>query len=64
VWIRLTQVSRTVLDEQYAVVGPVDRFLTHLSAVDRSPQTVRSYAFDLRGLFAFLLQYALNLSDR
>ena len=25
---------------------------------------MRSYAFDLRDLFAFLLQYALNLSDR
>ena len=45
-----------MLDEQYAIVGPVDRFLAHLSAVDRSPQTVRSYTFDLRDLFAFLLQ--------
>ncbi|WP_241996440.1 hypothetical protein [Kribbella antiqua] len=45
-----------MLDEQYAVVGPVDRFLAHLSAVDRSPQTMRSYAFDLRDLCAFLLQ--------
>ena len=53
-----------MLPEQCAVVGPVDRFLAHLSAVDWSPQTVRSYVFDLRGLFAFLLQYALNLSDR
>jgi hypothetical protein len=53
-----------VLPEQCAVVGPVDRFLAHLSAVDWSPQTVRSYVFDLRGLFAFLLQYALNLPDR
>ena len=45
-----------VLDAEYSVVGPVDRFLAHLSAVDRSPQTVRSYAFDLRDLFALLLQ--------
>jgi len=44
-----------VLDEQYAVVWPVDRFLAHLTAMDRSPQTVRSYAFDLRDLVAFLL---------
>jgi hypothetical protein len=45
-----------VLDAGDSVVEPVDRFLAHLSAVDRSPQTVRSYAFDLRDLFAFLLQ--------
>lgn len=50
------EVSWTVLDEDYAVVGPVDRFLAHLSSVDRSPTTVRSYAFDLRDLFSFLAQ--------
>lgn len=53
------EISWTVLDEDYAVVGPADRFLAHLSAVERSPQTVRSYAFDLRDLFAFLLQSEL-----
>ena len=44
------------LDDAYAVVGPVDRFLAHLSSVDRSPTTVRSYAFDLRDLFSLLAQ--------
>lgn len=53
------EVSWTVLDAEYSVVRPVDRFLAHLSAVDRSPQTVRSYAFDLRDLFSFLLQAGL-----
>ncbi|WP_405059767.1 site-specific integrase [Kribbella sp. NBC_01505] len=50
------EVSWTVLDAEYAVVRPVDRYLAHLSSVERSPQTVRSYAFDLRDLFTFLLQ--------
>ena len=40
--------SWTVVDPSHDVVAPVDRFLAHLSAVERSPATVRSYAFDLR----------------
>ena len=35
-------------------VDPVDRFLAHLTAVDRSPNTVRAYAHDLRDYFEFL----------
>lgn len=46
--------SWTVLDPGYEVVEPVDRFLAHLSAVERSPATVRSYAFDLRDYVEFL----------
>lgn len=62
------EVSWTVLDAEHAVVGPVDRFLAHLTSVGRSPTTVRSYAFDLRDLFAFLAQGevawdALRLED-
>jgi integrase/recombinase XerD len=36
------------------VVECVDRFLAHLTAIERSPNTVRAYAHDLRGFFAFL----------
>lgn len=46
--------SWTVLDSAHDVVGPVDRFLAHLSAVERSPATVRSYAFDLRDFVEFV----------
>jgi integrase/recombinase XerD len=35
-------------------VDPIDRFLAHLTAVDRSPNTVRAYAHDLRDYFEFL----------
>ena len=46
--------SWTVLDERFAVVEPVDVFLAHLTAIERSPGTVRAYALDLRDYFEFL----------
>ena len=45
--------SSTVLRDGM-VVEPVDRFLAHLTAIERSPNTVRAYAHDLRDYFAFL----------
>ncbi|MGH3971451.1 MAG: site-specific integrase, partial [Mycobacterium sp.] len=36
------------------VVDAADRFLAHLSAIDRSPNTVRAYAHDLRDYFEFM----------
>jgi integrase/recombinase XerD len=55
--------SWTVTDPAYDVVDPVDRFLAHLGAVDRSPGTVRSYAFDLRDFFTFLEQSQVRWRD-
>lgn len=55
--------SWTVTDPSYDVVAPVDRFLAHLGAVDRSPGTVRSYAFDLRDFFTFLEHSQLRWRD-
>lgn len=45
--------SWTVVDER-GVVEPVERFLAHLAAAERSPNTVRAYAHDLRDFFSFL----------
>jgi len=45
--------SATVL-RRGSAVDPVDRFLAHLTAIDRSPNTVRAYAHDLRDYFDFL----------
>ena len=36
------------------VVDCVDRFLAHLTAIEKSPNTVRAYAHDLRDFVAFL----------
>lgn len=37
------------------MVEPIEAFLAHLSALDRSPNTVNAYAFDLRDFFVFLV---------
>jgi len=52
--------SWTVLDERLAVIEPVDAFLAHLTAIERSPGTVRAYAFDLRDYFEFLAAHEIN----
>jgi integrase/recombinase XerD len=46
--------SATVLRGGGMTVDPIDRFLAYLTAVDRSPNTVRAYAHDLRDYFEFL----------
>ena len=40
--------SWTVLRSDFTVVDPVEQFLAHLAALDRSPNTTSAYAFDLR----------------
>lgn len=52
--------SWTVVDEAFAVVDPVDEFLAHLTVIERSPGTVRSYAFDLRDYFDFLTAHGID----
>jgi len=52
--------SWTVLDIEHGVVEPVESFLAHLSAVERSPNTVRAYAQDLRDFFAYLQRRGLD----
>ncbi len=52
--------SWTVLGEDYAIVEPIDGFLAHLSAIERSPGTIRSYAFDLRDYFTFLNTHQID----
>jgi integrase/recombinase XerD len=46
--------SWTLLGDDGKVVVPVEAFLAHLQALDRSPGTVRTYATSLKLWFAFL----------
>ncbi len=47
-------VSWTVLGDDGSPVGAVDRFLGFLSSSEKSPNTVKSYAHDLKDWFSYL----------
>ncbi|WP_433208672.1 site-specific integrase [Nocardia sp. CA-107356] len=55
--------SWTVVDGDAVVVEPVESFLAHLHAVERSPNTVRAYAHDLRDWFDFCASSGLVWSN-
>ncbi len=46
--------SWTVLGEGGAPLAPVERYLSYLTDVERSPNTVKAYAHDLKDWFVFL----------
>lgn len=46
--------SWTVLGENDAPVVPIERYLSYLSAIEHSPNTVKAYAHDLKDYFVFL----------
>jgi site-specific recombinase XerD len=52
--------SWTLLGEDQAPVEPVERFLAFLAAIERSPNTVKAYAHDLKDWFAFLARRGLD----
>ncbi len=55
--------SWTVVGDDGAVVAPVERYLAYLSALERSPNTVRAYAASLRLWFEFLGQAGVGWAD-
>jgi integrase/recombinase XerD len=46
--------SWTLLGDDGLPVEPVERFLAYLGAIERSPNTVKAYAHDLKDWFVFL----------
>jgi integrase/recombinase XerD len=52
--------SWTVLGDDHGAVEPVERFLAYLAAVERSPNTVKAYAHDLKDWFACLGGHGLD----
>jgi integrase/recombinase XerD len=46
--------SWTVLGDDDVPVGPAERFLAYLTAIERSPNTVKAYAHDLKDFWEFL----------
>lgn len=46
--------SWTLLDDDLVPLDPVERFLAYLASIERSPNTVKAYAHDLKDWFTFL----------
>lgn len=46
--------SWAVLDDDHRLVEPVERFLSYLASIERSPNTVKAYAHDLKDWFVYL----------
>lgn len=46
--------SWTVLGDDDAPVAPIERYLAYLTDIERSPNTIKAYAHDLKDWFAFL----------
>jgi hypothetical protein len=46
--------SWTVVGDDHVVFEPVERFLAYLASIERSPNTVKAYAHDLKDWFSYL----------
>jgi len=46
--------SWTVLGDDDLPLGPVERYLAYLTDIERSPNTIKAYAHDLKDYFTFL----------
>src|SRR5690242_12318852 len=54
------QESWTVLGDDDVPVAPIERYLSYLTDIERSPNTVKAYAHDLKDYFGFLAQQDLD----
>jgi integrase/recombinase XerD len=52
--------SWTLLGDDHVPVEPVERWLAYLTAVERSPNTVKGYAHDLKDWFVYLAGRGLD----
>jgi integrase len=55
--------SWTLLGDDGEVVEPAERYLAYLSAIERSPNTVRAYAVSLKLWFEFLQHAAVSWDE-
>lgn len=46
--------SWTLLGDDHSPVGPVERFLGYLASIEKSPNTLKAYAHDLKDWFTYL----------
>ncbi|MEG4070839.1 tyrosine-type recombinase/integrase [Microcoleus sp. Pol11C2] len=46
--------SWTVLDDNYSAVRPIEQFISYLESIERSPNTIKSYAYHLKLYWEYL----------
>lgn len=52
--------SWTVLGDDWMPVGPVERFLGYLAAAEKSPNTIKAYAHDLKDWWSYLTEHRVE----
>ena len=52
--------SWTVLGEELMPVEPVERFLAYLASIERSPNTIKAYAHDLKDWMTYLDRHGVD----
>jgi integrase/recombinase XerD len=52
--------SWTVLGDDDVPVQPIERYLAYLTSIERSPNTIKAYAHDLKDYFTFLVGRGLD----
>src|SRR5438552_2392595 len=52
--------SWTVLGDDQVPLEPVERFLGYLTSIEKSPNTVKAYAHDLKDWFTYLTLHGLD----
>lgn len=55
--------SWTVLGDDDVPVAAIERYLSYLSDIERSPNTVRAYAHDLKDFFVFLAHRGVDWAE-
>ena len=55
--------SWTVVGDDHVPVDPVERFMSYLASIERSPNTVKAYAHDLKDWFSFLAVQQLEWQE-
>jgi len=52
--------SWTVLGDDLIPVEPVERFLSYLASIEKSPNTIKAYAHDLKDWLTYLNRHGLD----
>jgi integrase/recombinase XerD len=52
--------SWTVLGDDHMPVEPIERFLSYLASIEKSPNTVKAYAHDLKDWLTYLDRHGVD----